>query len=86
MTKTKAKVVGIVRGVSKKGNAYTMLHVNKPPIESMIKSGSVGNLAVSYFVDDGLLPKVTNDLINKEVILSTLYVNKQDILCDVEAV
>ena len=83
MTKTKVKVVGITRGVSKKGSAYIMLHVNKPMTEKQIENGSVGTMATSYFVEDGLVPKVTNDMVGKDIVISTLYAGNRDNLCDI---
>lgn len=84
MTKTKVKVVGITRGVSKTGRAYTKLHVNKPLTDKQIEGGSVGTMAMSYFCEDGLVPKVTNDLIGKDIVISTLYAGNRDNLCDID--
>lgn len=84
MTRTKVKVVGITRGVSKTGRAYTMLHVNKPLTDKQIEGGSIGNMATSYFVEDGLVPKITNDLVGKDIVVSTLYAGNRDNLCDID--
>ena len=83
MTKTKVKVVGITRGVSKTGRAYTMLHVNKPLTDKQLEGGSVGTMATSYFVEDGLVPRLTNDLVGKDIVVSTLYAGGRDNLCDI---
>lgn len=83
MTKTKVKVVGITRGVSKTGRAYTMLHVNKPLTDKQLEGGSVGTMATSYFVEDGLVVKLTNDLVGKDIVVSTLYAGGRDNLCDI---
>ncbi len=83
MNNVKAKVIGITRGTSKKGNAFVMLNVNEPFAQKQTENGSAGMQATSYFLDDNLIAKVDNSLIGKEVTLYTVFTGKNNLLCDI---
>lgn len=81
----KGKVVGIGRGNGKNsGKPFTMLHVSgKPFSEQQLKNGSCGNQVSTYFVDANIVSKVNDQLVGKEVTISSVFAGGRDVLCDI---
>ena len=84
MNNVKAKVVGLTRGTTKKGEPFVMLNCNEPFVQKQTANGSVGMQATSYFLDENLMSKVNNDIIGKEVTIYTVFTGKNNILCDIQ--
>ena len=82
MKNIKGKIVGIQKGVSKKGNKYCILNVTQEFDTAMLENGSCGNQATQYFLDDELSVKASPDLIGKNVLFHTVFAGGKTVLCD----